>query len=945
MACNFRKIDVAIPFNDQATTILAVLTCLLTGSHIYTTRSIALIHNMAVGLLHRTLMGSKTNQSVIDFAIIKDVTERDQLLSVAHPNLFGNGAPAAPLLPAGAGNQARYANHFALMRLLCHFHGTIIDNFSDAAGAKIFVRPNAPPSNPDYIKAAYSQNFWDIVKTNPLNLPNGYANTSCYHQYFYNFGVIPSRGTPFAPNAPQNGVHTFAEFPSCLPPANGFPNNKLPPSIVEQHLASTFDVLEPQPTIYDGDYNPAAIANMAQPGSANIRVDNAPFPSVALDPNLLPDAANGDACVHVRPIHRGILGYNDGAVYTPNMPSNRQEYTDFLQGISCLAGDKVWSNCGVKDSDFIGPMFRQFLSERFLNFSEYLADVSRMTTLADHSPAGFAPLMFAPGVNIDLNNPLRHRATSRLISQVVLIPPANPIGGGQNAGVNFFSAPVAPGVNPPVVLGGANNPELQVFARMEPQKMVSPVSLSWTSVASLFFLGVRPKGYTNYTHAIDMYYASRALNHDVSVVNYGIRMFRDLYLAPAGNGGFAHPIGAASTSAKIEVMSDVIDNLFSLSPKCSPLTDILLRKSKETDLGNGSVWKGSVFIDANRLDVYDGARLDPTGAAPNNNTVGTEAYAERSRDRVPFLVYKPLHVIKCSDYDGSGLQGAGAQIKVNYSRGCEDLIHHELIRNANVHRANPASQLGKGVMAVIDNKRYGYASDEFRSRPRGATIPSLAGLPYLPNGYLENPYVETNMFRNVPIPFVGNVFDMLQALRAGSRIMDVKALYTRFKKWLAPNSAGHIIDYPFDLKFEEASSIIARPNVIPVPSITAGTYTKIELPIMLYKAGSCINNPEVVLESDTTPTNVNPIVPNNFGPYISRFDQRGPRWPAVYNYTNPGATTENLYYNNAGDNTSMEFNLQLLGSLLAKKTPVMLSEPQEYVKFSVDPLINLTAAS
>jgi len=173
MACNFVKISVDLPMNARPTTILAVLSLMLNGSHIYDNRTVALIHNMYVEMVMGTHLGSNSKTTVktenqIRFTMIRDKSERHELLAVPPFQSVGRQKDWPVMWRF-------YVSH---LRVLCHFHGILIKDiggYESLASSSLFETMYGGPIN----------NIPDVENWESRML-------SAYDSYFGYFGGLPN---------------------------------------------------------------------------------------------------------------------------------------------------------------------------------------------------------------------------------------------------------------------------------------------------------------------------------------------------------------------------------------------------------------------------------------------------------------------------------------------------------------------------------------------------------------------------------------------------------------------------------------------------------------------------------------------------------------------------------------------------------------------------------
>jgi len=566
---------------------------------------------------------------------------------------------------------------------------------------------------------------------------------------------------------------------------------------------------------------------------------------------------------------------------------------------SAFTPDKRWT--GFRDSNYIGPMFNQVISDRWISFMEYLSNASKFTSLADHVPAGFAPLTYSNQYSIDVASPLAHRETAKM---------SGPIEVSEANGVRFFVDEMI----------------------LEPQKGVDVVTLQWTALASLATLGVKPKGVVNYSHSVDLYHDAVALNYDVSNMMYAASRFRDTYLFSSPSGGFTHPIGAASNTAKAEVIKEIYTGMTKLMPSASPYAGVLAAALSTPDLSQNKVWADSVFVDCpSTLRVYGGVQFTPTSHVSH--------YYRLSRDRAPFLVYRPFSCMPKHNRR-YGIVGDKAHLMYYLDEICS------------VYRNHPLSTIDRSDSIVVNYTNTIVPSNEMRLRMvggRGVSLPKLAGLPYTPEPYQGCPFTDTNYIRYRPQL---SAYDCKTPLLFGDTAQDPEHYYRIFKRSISRGSPSqlnpHILEYTYSVEFKVASSLEDHNVGIKIPKIQAGVVEKLSAVAMLYPPKVYSNNPEGVLAKPDTPDSYLAVLPLNCGPYITRTARRTYNWPSNCNYVYPSALTENLQFGTTAstgtpDMTSLEFNLAPIGAVLSRRESVVFTEPSSFIKYIVDPMINIVS--
>jgi len=921
MACNFKKIELDLPVEATSSTIVGVISAALLGSHVYTRRTISLIHNMMVEVVYPSCpvaAGRNLRPVQPTYAItkVRHAVDNYQLLPLPRPKRL---------------DSLEYKSYVLFARLLCHFHGVVVPaNWGPA---------DQPGSNPSHsYPAAYCSQLWDQMNratpAEAISHPSdadgaGPALFNYFDQYFSNWGRIPSTDS--------------GEIHDCISRPFVFPGKGISEPLEPYILASTYDMYYPPAGIG------GTVVSANTPRWRRLDLADADDDRVPEHINKQEEASNvdriyvnhsfhtendegeyADGVTKVRPRHRALFGFHDSDSANPMITSNRDAVMDFMSHMRKFASTDFFKESGIPDNKFISPLLFNLLSDRLVDLYGYCSRLATITTLTDHSPAGYSPMCYPSGVHIDHQSPLYHREYSRACGPITYGRVATDAA-STTPGYQFFRDPVT----------------------VEPQHHVDIINLEWLSVTAFQLLGVAPSQAPDLTHSLDMFKQSVSFNHDMTVLKVAARIFQSFYLAPNPAGGYLHPVGASSNPKKAELVVDIYRDLCSLFPSVSPLTSTVISATKNCDIGMNQVWKKGVFVDAQNTGVlYTNSQLGIW--RPN---ASSQSFLELGDDRLPFLSYKPFSPLRNSTrtypeqavvYPSSAGQrntGVNAPLTslVKYP-GFESHMYYTLANIATTYCNHPLSFQDHVSKVAVSYTGDVATSSEFRSR-RGAggnmVLPSLRGDRYLPDSYHEAPYTECSHSRLRPaLP----TFDVQRLMSTGQNAKFLDHYYSQFKAGVGAGTlTSHVIKYPYSLSFKKASGISDREAKPHMPTMSSGYMSKESVTSMLYSPDLFIGNPEAVLDLINTPTTTIPLLKRNVGPYIPASVPRDVAWPANADFTDPDSLAENVRFNLAGapmGSQSMQYNTNVLGVLISLKYPVSVKDPKEYVKYSVNPLFD-----
>jgi len=976
MACNFIKISVDLPMNARPTTTLAIISLMLNGSHVYDNRTIALIHNMYVGMIMTTHRGSNhqnnvLNESDVQFTLIRDKSERHELLPVpqfvAHPPGPNNN------------NAESWKTYLAHMIVLSHFHGLKVKtangpeteplSTSDILNTTLVGDPGPVTDRQDRCRlrtlvSAYQHYFLDWGL-----LPNGYApddEYSCLRNILPDLNgrtdarnIIGSSfdlfdhslchdATSIHPYFDQGGVINDVDRESMIPLSNILdPNvNKLPRAVFwKGNLMRALKVLKDSEEArnilvvgFDKD-DKTRCTTYSTPLDLHgklVHVVYDPTSEPELDdmiPNHWKGKEEGTAVLmlselyvnahtasvlRVRPVQRPTFYERDF-----NRSDTRENGAGLVGNTSYAKVKKVMSafvrvstNIGGKDTEYVRAIIQQMVTDRFLDLSAYLSEMASVTTLADYCPMGYTSLMHCSDVPIDMNNPLDHRTSSSLIFPFNL---SRAVGGNQ---INMFRtnnpmAPVQPLGNPP------NDPNTSF--KLETQNYHKIIKLEWSSIAALNMLGVAPPGGPDISSALDFIYDAKAFNHDIAIMKYGARYFARMYLGRTFP--IVNKLNTEGITFRVSKYREIMSKLHNIFPVSSTLTSKIDASLDNADLKQNHFHKSNPFIDSSPLPIHGGRTLQ--------QPLDSEQYYT-----LPFLRTRPISPIYNTVYVDGTINGAN------------DLLVDQIINIANDYINSPVSFLDRFKKAIVSHNSLKNRSVAL-SRVGGQLVLPSIGQAYIPRELMNSPI--TDMMWTYVDDAPPNEYVVLTEI--GDRntgVLTGRSHSRVFNTWLSRSAYGapigafytfnnvtpftYVMDTGIKIRFSKAKNILDRTPIFSVPEIKDFELEELEVECKYTTPEQYISMEDEIQVARTTPYKVIPILPCNVGPYISRLERRTDVWPAGGDYTQAGAFTEDI-----GDVTdnggSCEYNLQALGTVISRnKNPIEIVNPNDYVQVSIDPM-------
>jgi hypothetical protein len=937
MSCNFTKLSVDLPLNTRPTTILAVISCMMLGSHVYDNKTVALIHNMFVGMVMLTDSRVLLDDTMVEFTKIRNMSELSELMSTK------------PYF----GKLVGYKRHLEMLKFLSYFHGLKVKS---KPGKK-----DTPEEVSKIVPAAFD-GMWDRLS---VSGPNNVALSvdqdnllNSYENYFSYFG-------PLSNGCFENNVTCVSRLATV---DSG--HNKL----TENILGSTFDVYD-----YDEDRNdpnnlfPKSVKNirvgLSDKTLSNMLLDHDDEgyhvhnlfwrglqvkmikkdvdPDVLMSERDLEEQTDGKfcvtlpleltgrismievmdttkdyksilpshlkvknsdkyyvpqneltlnlddddiyGCVRVRPIHRRMIDMDH---YTDCEHPNNTKAKTFLRSVVKCSEDL---SSGT-DWNYVPAIMKQTTTDRFLDLSQYLTEMASITTLADYAPASYTSLIYSSDDRIDLSDPLSHRESAHNIKLISVV----------DGSLILFS-------------NGDNG-----YLKLEPQNNHRKIKIEWSSIAALNLLGVAPPGGPEISGVMDIISDSKAFNHDIAMMKYGVSVYNDWY-NNIGKPSF-NKLNSEGSTAKVSKLKGIFTMVRNTFPVTSNLTSKVEESLNDGDLRQNQFWKSSPFVDCDGLPI-DFGTYEGGGVIPKIQLWS-----------VPFLRTRPL----TSMYDSCAIDGTIA--------GKQDFHINHLFRVVFKYLNSPVSMLGQ-CSDVILSKNSFIDNSVSLTRTNGASATIPIGQPYIPESIMDSPMVQLswtysdNMAEMMVYDSLSELLDGRNGIKAGRTHKMIFNEFMNNRIDVLPNPTNTAFgaltsivyrnNCYFKLNFSKASDILHRAGMIKIPEIVNFKLDDLSLDLTYTVPEQYVSKEDEIKESRITPYHTIPVIPHNVGPFISRLENRSSRWPARGDYTVKGALTENI---RSQDFSYCEYNLQAIGVVMNRKHQLILSDPDEYIVVSLDPM-------
>jgi len=142
----------------------------------------------------------------------------------------------------------------------------------------------------------------------------------------------------------------------------------------------------------------------------------------------------------------------------------------------------------------------------------------------------------------------------------------------------------------------------------------------------------------------------------------------------------------------------------------------------------------------------------------------------------------------------------------------------------------------------------------------------------------------------------------------------------------------------FMLEWRQAASLAASPYSIPIPVPTEGVFPRLAVHAEYTTPQMYVSKPQEILDMGGVPSGMVPVLDLNQGPFISRLEPRSLAWPAGWDYRIDGSLTENVSERRENDDTSCEFNPEMIGVIPSRVKPINFIDPSSMLVLVKDPL-------
>jgi len=605
------------------------------------------------------------------------------------------------------------------------------------------------------------------------------------------------------------------------------------------------------------------------------------------------------------------------------------------------------------DAKFVGPIMMELCGPRVNSLLEYTGQVAARVCVADHNPAGYAPMIIpcVNGVEIQMREDdtltQNHRRDARFRSALQYYDTGT-------AGVvlhSVFSTAVEGPGNPDDALRHAS------MWQLEHNPNTTNVSVSSAAMLSFLMMGVRPPTPVDYSNMHTL--AMSGVTFNVAASCLGAAVSESIALTTG-----AMEMATASVTMHTDVVKNIAGSYMSVYKTSSPHITTLLSGVGTSMFDEYRYWRVGNFANRDPLYVKNGVEW-PVGHAyatvyvPDLKTRASEVYHTFCEDVAPYALYKKLTPLR--RFRPTHASTGGDRFKMDRG-GVVDLIHHEddeICRQytnhslSSVFHANKAYHIPYG-MSLNDYPCGIYTPVEGTGLYAGTRQPDPLGLTRLEDSYASVPLYRSTAVLSAAIqdgmdvdlttiyaPRWGPVLaadpaqlEFYEGMRNAQRYvfspdpditLDMESIVrgcygvsspdTLLRKLLAVNSRPFMpglnmagmrsspvtrllrFNYTYDLVV--AGDISDDTTAVSWPTVSNGTITPQRLSVKLYSPSHAVSGVDYALYSQTPVITTRPVLRpyiNRLVPYLSRFSLRGPEWP-MDSYVSPAINpTEYAYF-------------------------------------------------